>query len=158
MDMGRVNNQNFAYIPFSTKLIRMIKYKARFYGIKVIIQNGAYTSLSSFPDNEPFDWTVKNIKDDGLKQNAIGRISRGMFITNKGLKINDDVMSSYNQIRKYRIAIGKGIPNIDKINGLGDVMLRPICLRIEKLLAEGSKSLISMIHTKKFSINNVRTL
>lgn len=158
MDIGRVNNQNFAYIPYSTKLIRMMKYKARFYGIKVIIQNGAYTSVSSFPDNEPFDWIVKNIKNGGLKDNSLGRISRGMFVTNNGLKINDDIMSSYNQIRKYRITIGKGIPNIEKINGLADGMLRPICLRIEKLLSEGSKYLISMIHTKKPLGHNVNNL
>jgi len=155
-DMGNINNQNFVYIPFSTKLIRMIKYKTRQFGIKVIVQNGAYTSLSSFPDNEPFDWTIKNIKDGGLKPNEFGRIYRGVFRTNKGIQINDDIMSSYNQIRKYRIAIGKGIPNIDKINDVVDGMLHPVCLRIEKLLSEGSKSLISMIHTKKLLGNNVK--
>jgi len=161
MNMGKINNQNFAYIPYSTKLIRMVKYKARFFGIKVIIQNGAYTSLSSFPDNEPFDWTIKNIKDGGLKPDKFGRIYRGLFRTNKGIEINDDVMSSFNQIRKYRIVIGKCMPDIEKINGVVDGMLHPVCLRIEKLLSEGSKSLISMILTKKrsgdrvISINNI---
>jgi hypothetical protein len=77
-------------------------------------------------------------------------------------------MSAYNQIRKYRIAIGKPINmnniickpdigkqvnsesgNMHKINGVVDAMLHPIGLRIEKLLSEGSKSLISMILTKK---------
>ena len=83
-----------------------------------------------------------------------------MFRTNKGIQINDDIMSSYNQIRKYRIAIGKPIgkciPNIDKINGVADGMLHPICLRIEKLLSEGSKSLISVIHMNRFvnGVNN----
>ena len=158
IDMGKTNNQNFVYIPFSTKLIMMIKYKARLLGIKVIIQNGAYTSLSSFVDDEPFDWTAKNIKYGGLKNDQLGRIHRGMFRTNKGIQINDDIMSSYNQIRKYRIAIGKPIgkciPNIDKINGVVDGMLHPICLRIEKLLSEGSKSLISMIRMKKLLGNN----
>lgn len=166
MNMGKLNNQNFAYIPFSTKLIRMIKYKARRLGIKVVIQNGAYTSLSSFPDNEAFDWTVKNVKDGGLKPDEFGRIYRGLFRTNKNNKgddvwINDDVMSSYNQIRKYRIATSRPInmgpiidrieskPYIDKINGVVDGMLRPVGLRIDKLLSEGSKSLISMILMKK---------
>jgi hypothetical protein len=100
-----------------------------------------------------------------LKSEEFGRIYRGFFRTNAGIEINDDVMSSYNQIRKYRIAIGKPIgkciPNIVKqlsakadnmheINGVVDGMLHPICLRIEKLLSEGSKSLISMIHTNRF--------
>ncbi len=123
----------------------------------MIIQNGAYTSLSSFIDDEPFDWPVKNINNGGLKSNDLGRIHRGVFKTNK---INDDVLSSFNQIRKYRIAIGKPIciPNIKKqlsaladwckINGVVVGMLHPICLRIEKLLSEGSKSLISMILMK----------
>jgi hypothetical protein len=101
----------------------------------------------------------------GIAQKS--RIHRGMFRTNKGLEINDDVMSSYNQIRKYLIAIGKpiniltGNPNIDKINGLGDGMLCPICLRIEKLLSEDSKSLISMIHMKKsleYNVNIVNNI
>ncbi len=171
MDMGKINNQNFVYIPFSTKLIRMIRYKARRLGIKVVIQNGAYTSLSSFPDYEPFDWTVKNIKDGGLKDDQFGRIFRGLFRTNKYCKggsiwINDDIMSAFNQIRKYRIAIGRPInmnsiieskPDVDEINGVVDGMLRPVGMRIEKLLSEGSKSLISVISTKKIvkNVNNV---
>ena len=183
MNMGNVNNQNFAYIPFSTKLIRMIKYKARRLGIKVVIQNGAYTSLSSFPDDEPFDWTVKNVnatkynKGGGLKPDGFGRIFRGLFRTNKAsnakapLEINDDIMSAFNQIRKYRIAVGRPInmtpilkemseieskPDIDKINGVVGGMLCPVYLRIEKLFSEGSKSLISVMPTKKIvnTINN----
>jgi len=178
MNMGKANNQNFAYIPYSTKLIRMIKYKARLFGIKTIIQNGAYTSLSSFPDDEPFDWTVKNIEHDGLKPNDYGRIHRGLFRTNKGIYINDDIMSSFNQIRKYLIAIGKpivigkGIPNIakqlsakeeqlklsadnmHKINGVVGGMLHPICLEVKKLLSEGSRFLISRIDMNRF-VNNV---
>ena len=39
MRMGDVGNQNFAYIPFATKLIKMIKYKARLFGIKVVQNN-----------------------------------------------------------------------------------------------------------------------
>jgi hypothetical protein len=133
----------------------MIKYKARYFGIKVIIQNGAYTSLSSFPDDEPFDGTVKNIEHGGLKPDDFGRIHRGLFRTNKGVYINDDIMSSFNQIRKYLIAIGKGIPNIDKINGVGDAMLHPICLEVKKLLSEGSRFLISRIDMNRF-VNNVK--
>lgn len=156
-NMGKVNNQNFAYIPYSTKLIRMIKYKARLFGIKVIIQNGAYTSLSSFPDDEPFDWTVKNIEHGGLKPDDFGRIHRGLFRTNKGIYINDDIMSSFNQIRKYLITIGKGIPNIEKINGVVGGMLRPICLEVKKLLSEGSRFLISRIDMNRF-VNNVNSI
>jgi len=155
MSMGDKNNQNFAYIPFSTKLIRMIKYKSRLFGIKSVVQNGAYTSLSSFPDEEPFDWTVKNIEYGGLKPNDLGRVHRGLFITNGGLKINDDIMSSFNQIRKYRMAIGKGIPNIDKINGVVGGMLHPICLEIKRFLSEGSRFLISRIDMNR-SVNNVK--
>jgi hypothetical protein len=68
-------------------------------------------------------------------------------------------MSSFNQIRKYLIAIGrpigKGIPNIDKINGVGDAMLHPICLEVKKLLSEGSRFLISRIDMNR-SVNNVK--
>ena len=75
MNMGKINNQNFAYIPFY-KLMKMIRYKARLYGIKVVAPPGTYTSMSSFFDEEPFDWTVKNIKHGGLKKEGFGRIHR----------------------------------------------------------------------------------
>ena len=88
-------------------------------------------------------------------------IFRGLFKTSGGLKINDDVLSTFNQIRKYRIAIGRPInmasisskPDDDKSNGVVAGMLRPIGLRIEKLLSEGSRSLISMIPMNKIVKN-----
>ena len=89
-----------------------------------MVQNGAYTSLSSFPDDEPFDWTVKNVNatkyntGGGLKHDGFGRIFRGLFKTSGGLKINDDVLSTFNQIRKYRIAIGRPI-NMTSISSKG---------------------------------------
>jgi len=97
-----------------------------------------------------------------------------LFRTNKGIYINDDIMSSFNQIRKYLIAIGKGIPNIakqlsakeeqlklsadnmHKINGVVGGMLHPICLEVKKLLSEGSRFLISRIDMNRF-VNNVNS-
>ena len=156
MRMGDVGNQNFAYIPFATKLIKMIKYKARLFGIKVVQNNGAYTSLSSFPDDEEFNWKVKNIKDGGLKDDNFGRIFRGLFRTNSGLEINADILGAFNQIRKYRISIKKpidmseivkfenelGKPDLDKRNGVVDAMLHPVSMRIERVLSEKSIILV----------------
>ena len=49
--MGKRINQNFIGIPHQ-KMIEMIEYKANLAGIVVIQANEAYTSQTSFLDNE----------------------------------------------------------------------------------------------------------
>ncbi len=44
INLGKVNNQNFVYIPFNL-LIQMIRYKAEAYGIKVIVRHAQSFSL-----------------------------------------------------------------------------------------------------------------
>nr|MDA8143095.1 transposase [Thermoplasmatales archaeon] len=53
-NMGKVNNQNFVQIPFST-LIGQIRYKAEEAGIRVVIQEESHTSKCSFLDNESIE-------------------------------------------------------------------------------------------------------
>ena len=101
--------KNFVAIP-TFKLIELIKYKAEYQGIKVIETEESYTSITSYLD-----------KEEPIKDNAdrFRRIHRGLFVSSKGKRINADVNSAY-QIMKKVIGdkvikpIGKGSVFIPK--------------------------------------------
>lgn len=88
---GMNYNKNFVQVPIS-KLVQNIEYKAKIEGIKVEKISEKYTSGVSAIDKEDI------IKENYNKKR---RISRGIFITNKGIKINADINGSLNIIRKY---------------------------------------------------------
>lgn len=101
--------KNFVAIP-TFRLIELIKYKAEYQGIEVIETEESYTSITSYLDKE------EPIKDNA---NKARRKHRGLFVSNKGKKINADVNSAY-QIMKKVIGdkiikpIGKGSVFIPK--------------------------------------------
>ena len=86
IEIGKVNNQNFVSIPYNM-LISMLEYKCKLHGIKLIKVNEAYTSKCSFLDNEII------CKHDSY---AGKRVNRGLFISNRGIKINADINGSLN--------------------------------------------------------------
>ena len=51
VNLGKTNNQNFAYIPFNN-LIFMLQYKCEANGIKFVEVEESYTSKASFLDND----------------------------------------------------------------------------------------------------------
>ena len=83
--------KNFVALPIF-KLIQILKYKCKMNGIKLIEINEAYTSGTSFIDDE------KPIKSH---YNKSRRLRRGLFKTNNGQYINSDVNAAYQIIRKY---------------------------------------------------------
>ena len=101
--------KNFVAIP-TFRLIELIKYKAEYQGIEVIETEESYTSITSYLD-----------KEEPVKDNAdhFRRIHRGLFVSSKGKRINADVNSAY-QIMKKVIGdkvikpIGKGSVFIPK--------------------------------------------
>ena len=101
--------KNFVAIP-TFRLIELIKYKAEYQGIEVIETEESYTSITSYLD-----------KEEPIKDNAdrFRRIHRGLFVSGKGKRINADVNSAY-QIMKKVIGdkvikpIGKGFVFIPK--------------------------------------------
>lgn len=88
--MNKRVNQNFINIPYYS-FIQKVQYKAEEFGIQVIITEESYTSGTSFLDNE------LPIKEN---YNKSRRKYRGLFISNKGIKINADVNGSYQIIKK----------------------------------------------------------
>ena len=88
---GMDYNKNFVQIPIN-KLVQKIEYKAKLEGIKVEKISEKYTSGVSAIDKE-------EIKKENYNKKR--RISRGMFLTNTGIKINADINGSLNILRKY---------------------------------------------------------
>ena len=110
--MGKIVNQTFVGIPHM-KFIEMVQYKAENVGINVIITEESYTSGTSFLDNE------NPIKSNYNKNR---RIHRGLFISNKGIKINADVNGAYQIMKKV-------FPNAYS-NGVKGVVLHPIRVNV----------------------------
>ena len=93
IQLGRITNQNFVYIPFY-KLFKMLEYKCKRIGIKLVQQEESYTSKCdalSFEEVKCHD-TYKG-----------SRIKRGMFKSGIGKVLNADINGALNILRKYLI-------------------------------------------------------
>ena len=106
--LGKVTNQAFVSISHQ-KLIDKICYKAKLSGIHVILTEESYTSGTSFLDNELPEKAYYNKKR---------RVKRGLFVSNKGIKINADVNAAYQIMKKV-------FPNVFA-DGIEGVVLHPV--------------------------------
>lgn len=106
--LGKVTNQAFVSIPHQ-KLIDKICYKAQLCGIHVILTEESYTSGTSFLDNESPAKVYYNKKR---------RVKRGLFVSNKGIKLNADVNAAFQIMKKV-------FPNVFA-DGIEGVVLHPV--------------------------------
>lgn len=83
-NLNKTVNQTFVQIPYLS-FIEKLKYKAESLGIELITVNEAYTSGTSFFDNELA--TAEFYNRDR-------RIYRGLFKTNMGVLVNADINAS----------------------------------------------------------------
>lgn len=88
---GMDYNTNFVQVPIQN-LVQKIEYKANLEGIEVVKISEKYTSGVSAIDKEEI------VKENYNKKR---RISRGIFVTKEGKKINADINGSLNILRKY---------------------------------------------------------
>lgn len=112
VSLGKKTNQAFVQLPHQ-KLIEKIVYKAHACGIQVLLTEESYTSGTSFLDNEPPQKEFYN---------KIRRIYRGLFVSNKGVKINADVNAAYQIMKKV-------FPN-EFSDGVEGVVLHPVRVNI----------------------------
>lgn len=83
--------KSFVQVPIQ-RLVELIEYKAALIGITVYKEKESYTSGVSAIDLEPVTKEYYN---------KSRRVTRGLFVTNTGIKINADVNGSLNILRKY---------------------------------------------------------
>jgi putative transposase len=115
INLGKVNNQNFVFIPHA-KFISMLKYKAELANIKVVILEESYTSKCSFLDIEPIQ---KHTTYKGK------RIKRGLFRSSSGKLLNADINASLNILRKaFPDAFGLNL--LEKGHGILDCVVNPV--------------------------------
>ncbi len=108
LNLGARNNQNFAQVPLA-RLVQMVSYKARLVGIAVVRVDEAYTSKCSALDNETI----------GKHDHYAGkRVSRGLFLTAKGILVNADANAAANILRK-------GVPDAFGADGIEGLALVP---------------------------------
>ena len=89
-DMGKFINQRFVQIPYEM-FISKLRYKCEDFSIQFIENEESYTSGTSCLDNE------LPVKENYNKDR---RIHIGLFVSNKGTKINADVNAAYQIMKK----------------------------------------------------------
>lgn len=100
VNLGRVNNQKFAMLPYG-KFKSRLSYLCAKYGIKYLEQEESYTSKASFIDKDDIPkWNPLKPKQGNFSGN---RIHRGMYKTKNGLLINADVNGALNILRKSNV-------------------------------------------------------
>ena len=94
--------KNFVQVPIF-RLLELIKEKAERIGIRVVVLREAYTSGTSFLDNE-----------EPIKANydKARRVERGLFISNEGRKIHADVNGAYQIMRRAANVVWDGTTHI----------------------------------------------
>ena len=102
------NMQNFTYIPYDL-FINQVKSKCEQNGIRCIVVEEAYTSGTSFLDNE------EPTKENYDKKR---RVYRGLFVSKSGKTINADVNGAYQIMKKV-------VPNAFS-EGIEGVGLHPV--------------------------------
>lgn len=93
------------------RFIEMLQYKCKMEGIRVILTEESYTSKCSFLDKEK---VKKHVKYKGIRKH------RGLFISGKGIRINADVNSAFNIMKKV---ISKAV---DYSNGIEAFVVSPV--------------------------------
>lgn len=95
INIGKRNNQNFVSIPHA-KLLGILKYKLRSFGIDLVIREESYTSKASAADLDP----IPNYGDSVVPLFSGKRVKRGLYRQKNGKLLNADVNGGINILRK----------------------------------------------------------
>ena len=99
-NIGRINNQNFANIPFG-RLKDKLSNLSQYYGICLIKQEESYTSKASFFDRDE----IPVYNDDNPKEYVFSgiRVKRGLYKTSANQYLNADINGALNILKKSNV-------------------------------------------------------
>ena len=120
-NMGKKTNQKFVQIP-TGRLKDRIAQLCKQHGIKFMETEEAYTSKASFLDNDSLPKFGE--KTEGWKKSG-KRVTRGLYRSTDGTKINADCNGAANIIRKVAVKLGLNLSGISS----GDLMA-PLKVRL----------------------------
>ena len=99
-NLGKVNNQQFAMLPYG-KLKSRLEYLCKLAGINYSKQEESYTSKASFFDQDEIPvWNPDNPTQGKFTGK---RIHRGLYKRSNGQKLNADVNGALNILRKSNV-------------------------------------------------------
>lgn len=110
IDLGTKNNQKFVQIP-TARLKDRIAQLCKQYGIDFMETEESYTSQSSFLDCD--NMPKFGEKSEGWKASG-KRVSRGVYKTSDGFKINADCNGAANILRKVAVMLGVNLSGISR--------------------------------------------
>ncbi|MGJ0606257.1 MULTISPECIES: RNA-guided endonuclease InsQ/TnpB family protein [Cylindrospermopsis] len=110
IDLGSKNNQKFVQIP-TARLKDRIAQLCKQYGIDFIETEESYTSQSSFFDCDNIPKFGE--KPEGWKASG-KRVSRGVYETSDGFKINADCNGAANILKKVAVMLGIDLSGISR--------------------------------------------
>lgn len=106
VNLGRVNNQIFARLPYG-KFKSRLNYLCTLYGIIYTEQEESYTSKASFWDKDELPtWNPLSPKQGKFSGR---RIKRGLYKTSDGKLLNADVNGALNILRKSNVVSLEGL-------------------------------------------------
>lgn len=119
-NLGRTNNQNFVQIPLGD-LRQQLEFLCWKYSVEYIEQEEAYTSKSSFLDNDE----LPEYKAEQPYQGTFSgkRIKRGLYQSKNGTILNADVNGAANIMRKCK-------QNVDFDKLCKGLLASPVRIRI----------------------------
>ena len=110
--LGKRSNQNFVNISLG-QFVEKLRYKLERHGISVVLREESYTSKASFIDCDLMPSSYKK----GVGYEFSGRrVSRGLYESVGGKRINADVNGAYNILRKESPKFSYSL--LDKFNGV----------------------------------------
>ena len=120
-NMGAKTNQKFVQIP-TGRLKKKISQLCLEYGIKFVETEESYTSKASFLDNDSLPTFGE--KTEGWTESG-KRVTRGLYRSADGTKINADCNGAANIIRKVAVKLGLNLSRI----GSGE-LIAPLKIRL----------------------------
>ena len=140
INLGSKTNQSFVQIP-TARLKDRISQLCEQYGIRFIETEESYTSKASFLDSDELPKFGE--KTEGWKESG-KRVSRGLYRSKDGIKMNADCNGAANILRKVAANLGLCLEGVSR-----GALMSPLKVRIWSLQKSPSRSGLGSIKDYK---------